>query len=159
MNYIKTFESFDPLYYSGGDVTTMPVIGKVITKPFGPFQSGEYDVVEVINTPKGPIYVANKWYKEHKKVPQLIHFEMVEEFIPVKNESFDMNKSVCDRCGGSTNNVTTMSIFNQDVICMSCKSKEKQDPEYKAAMRSEVEAIKRGDTNYKGAIPDYKPLS
>lgn len=77
----------------------------------------------------------------------------------IKNfESFDMNKSVCDRCGGSTNNVTTMSIFNQDVICMSCKSKEKQDPEYKAAMRSEVEAIKRGDTNYKGAIPDYKPL-
>ena len=47
------FESqFEPLQYSGGDVTSMPVIGKVITKPIGPFESGEYDIVEIIDTPR-----------------------------------------------------------------------------------------------------------
>ena len=73
-------------------------------------------------------------------------------------ESFEMNKSECDRCGGPTKGITTMSIFNQDIICMTCKAEEKKDPEYKAAQKAEVEAIKNGDTNYKGAIPDYKPL-
>lgn len=74
-------------------------------------------------------------------------------------ESFEMNKSICDRCGEPTNGVTTMSMFNEDVICMSCKEKEKKDPEYKAASRAELDAVKRGERNYKGAIPDYKPLN
>ena len=74
-------------------------------------------------------------------------------------ESFEMNKSICDRCGDPTNGVTTMSMFNEDVICMSCKEKEKKDPEYKAASRAELDAVKRGERNYKGAIPDYKPLN
>lgn len=73
-------------------------------------------------------------------------------------ESFDMRRDNCDRCGGPTNNSTTMSIFNTDVICMSCKEEEKKDPEYDAASLSEMEAIRRGETNYNGAIPDYKPL-
>ena len=74
-------------------------------------------------------------------------------------ESFEMNKSICDRCGEPTNGVTTMSMFNEDVICMDCKDKEKKDPEYKAAAKAEMDAVKRGDRNYKGAIPDYKPLN
>ncbi len=159
MKHLKTYESFEPLSYSGGDVKSMPIIGKVITKPIGPFESGEYDIVEIIETEKGPIYVANMWYKEWKRIPQLIHSELVEEFIPVSNESFDMNKSNCDRCGKSTNGTTIMSIFNDDVICMSCKEKEKQDPEYKAASKAEIEAVRRGEKNFKGAIPDYKPLN
>jgi hypothetical protein len=69
-----------------------------------------------------------------------------------------MRRDNCDRCGGPTNNSTTMSIFNTDVICMSCKEEEKKDPEYDAASLSEMEAIRRGETNYNGAIPDYKPL-
>lgn len=73
-------------------------------------------------------------------------------------ESFGMNKDICDRCKGSTNNSTTMSIFNEDVICMDCKEKEKKDPEYKAACEEEREALRKGITDYKGAIPDYKPL-
>lgn len=73
-------------------------------------------------------------------------------------ESFEMNKSECDRCGGPTKGITTMSIFNQDIICMTCKAEEKKDPEYKAAQKAEIEAIRNGDTNYKGSIPDYKPL-
>lgn len=158
MRYIRTYENFRPLSYSGGDVTSMSIIGKVITKPIGPFESGEYDIVEIIETEKGPIYVANMWYKEHKRIPQLIHSELVEEYIPVSNESFDMNKSVCDRCGCSTNGTTTMSMFNMDVICMDCKEEEKKDPEYEAASKAELEAVRKGVKNYQGAIPDYRPL-
>ena len=69
-----------------------------------------------------------------------------------------MYREFCDRCGGDTNNMTTMSIFNEDVICMSCKEQERKDPEYQAASVAEIEAVKAGDRNFKGAIPDYKPL-
>jgi len=73
-------------------------------------------------------------------------------------ESFDMNKSVCDRCHSNTNGATTMSMFNQDIICMDCKNKEKLDPEYQAACDAEREAVRLGDRNYQGALPNYKPL-
>ncbi len=73
-------------------------------------------------------------------------------------ESFEMNKSICDRCGESTNNVTTMSMFNEDVICMNCKDEEKNDPEYQAASEAEREEIKKGNYNYRGSITNYKPL-
>ncbi len=83
MKYLKTFESsFRPLSYSGGDVTKMPIIGKIITKPVGPFESGEYNVVEIIkDNMDRDIYVVNQWYKEGR-VPNIVHSEMVEEFIP-----------------------------------------------------------------------------
>lgn len=73
-------------------------------------------------------------------------------------ESFDMRRDNCDRCGESTNNMTTMSMFNEDIICMDCKKKEKEDPEYEASAEAEREQIKSGNNNYKGAIPNYKPL-
>lgn len=75
-----------------------------------------------------------------------------------KFENFSMSRENCDRCGQTTNGITTMSIFNEDVICTDCKEKEKKDPEYLAASLSELEAMRRGDTNFKGAFPDYKPL-
>ena len=78
-------------------------------------------------------------------------------------EAFGMQRDNCDRCGKSTRNgrsygATTMSVFNEDVICMDCKKEEKNDPEYEAAVEAEREAILRGDRNYKGAFPNYKPL-
>ena len=158
MKYLKTLESFNELRYSGGDVTKMPIIGKVITKPIGPFEPGEYDVVEIIETSKGFVYVANMWYKEYKRIPQLISSELVQEYIPVQRESFDMYRSNCDRCGQHTGGTTTMSIFNQDVICMDCKEEEKSDPEYRAAVKAEMDAVRKGVQNYPGAIPDYKPI-
>lgn len=84
MKNIKSFESiFRPLSYSGGDVTSMPVIGKAITKPMGPFESSEYNVVEIIKDDQGrDVYVCDRWYKEHKRIPQLVHSEMVEQYIP-----------------------------------------------------------------------------
>ena len=74
-------------------------------------------------------------------------------------ESFGMQRDNCDRCGEPTNGVTTMSVFNEDVICMDCKKDEKNDPEYQAAVEAEHEEIRKGNTNYKGAIPNYKPIS
>ena len=85
MKHLKKYNEM--LSYSGEDVTKMPIIGKVITKPIGPFESGVYDIVEIIETEKGPIYVANMWYKEWKRIPQLIHSELVNEWIPISNES------------------------------------------------------------------------
>jgi hypothetical protein len=77
----------------------------------------------------------------------------------IKNfENFSMRRDNCDRCGQPTNNLTMMSIFNQDVICMYCKEKEKKDPDYELAKQAEEEAVRRGDTNYPGLIPNYKPL-
>ena len=76
----------------------------------------------------------------------------------VKKESFGMNKENCDRCGQSTDGVTIMSIFNEDVICIPCKELEKKDPDYKAASLAELQAMRNGDNNFKGIYPDYKPL-
>jgi len=90
MRHIKQFrnwsdkgvsESIEPIMWSGGRVDSMPIIGKAITKPIGPFEAGEYDIVEIIQDPRGrDIYIANRWYKPG--VPQLIHSELVQEFIP-----------------------------------------------------------------------------
>ncbi len=74
------------IYYSGGDVTKMPIIGKVITNPIGPYDEATYDVVEIIKDQNGnPVYVCNFWYKDYKRVPQLIHSMLVKEWIPNEN--------------------------------------------------------------------------
>jgi hypothetical protein len=72
-------------------------------------------------------------------------------------EGFSMQGN-CERCHKSSGGVTTMSIFNSEVICMSCKEKEKKDPEYLAASLEELESVRAGDMNFSGAIPDYKPI-
>lgn len=87
------------------------------------------------------------------------HLKTYDSFGKVsQNESFYMNTSICDRCGGDTNGTTTMSIFNLQIVCMKCKENEKKDPEYKAASLEEIKAVRRSDYNYKGAIPNYQPL-
>ncbi len=156
MKYLKSYNEM--LSYSGGDVTKMPIIGRVITKPIGTFEAGEYDIVEIIETEKGPIYVANMWYKEWKRIPQLIHSDLVEEFISNTNESFSMYREKCDRCQGPTDDTTTQSQFNHQVICMKCKKEEKLDPDYKLAVEAEQEAIRNGDYNYPGFYPNYTPI-
>lgn len=79
----KDFVNENDLYYSGGDVTQMPIIGKVITNPIGPYDEATYDVVEIIKDQNdNPVYVCNFWYKEYKRIPQLIHSMLVKEWIP-----------------------------------------------------------------------------
>jgi hypothetical protein len=90
-----TFQPFQTppkmLTYSGGNVTKMPIIGKVTTIPLKlkdadgnekEIPSLEYSVVEIVETERGKVYVANFWYKEHKRIPQIIHESIVEKFKP-----------------------------------------------------------------------------
>jgi hypothetical protein len=61
-----------------------------------------------------------------------------------------LNKKYCDRCGESLKGGRTMSMFNENCICMSCKEKETMDPEYRKAVEADQEEIKKGNFNYKG---------
>ena len=70
-----------------------------------------------------------------------------------------MNSPVCVRCGCATNGVTTMSMFNEDVICMPCKEKERNHPNYKKAVNADIEAIKGGNYNFKGIAPKGKEMA
>jgi len=56
----------------------------------------------------------------------------------------------CDRCKGSLKGGRIMSMFSEDVLCMTCKDKETKDPEYKKAVEADHEEIKKGNFNYKG---------
>lgn len=83
MKYLNTFEKVaESLSYSGGDVTKMPIIGKVTAKAIGPFGPSEYNVVEVIKDGQGKdVYVCDFWYKEYKRIPQIIHSDFSDEFV------------------------------------------------------------------------------
>jgi len=59
-------------------------------------------------------------------------------------------KDRCDRCGKPLNGCSIMSMFNTDIICMDCKMKEKNHPDYKKAVEADNDAIKNGNYNYKG---------
>ena len=61
MNF-NTFltESLKPLTYSGGNVEKMPVIGTIITKKIGPFKKETLNVVEILETQNGTIYVLDR---------------------------------------------------------------------------------------------------
>jgi len=73
-------------------------------------------------------------------------------------ENFSMYREFCDRCKGPTNGKTTQSMFNEEVICMKCKKEEMKDPEYDAACKADQEAYLSGERNFKGVMPDYKPI-
>jgi len=55
----------------------------------------------------------------------------------------------CPRCGKPTN-VSIMSMFNEEEICMACKTAESQRPDYKAAVQADEAAIRGGNYNFKG---------
>lgn len=56
----------------------------------------------------------------------------------------------CDRCGKELTGGRIMSMFNEDCLCMECKRKETEMPEYMDAQRGDMEAIKQGNYNYTG---------
>lgn len=60
------------------------------------------------------------------------------------------SQKTCDRCGGSLENGRTMSMFNEQCICMTCKDKETKDPDYCKAQDREREEIQKGNFNFKG---------
>lgn len=65
------------------------------------------------------------------------------------------SQKYCDRCGKELTGGRTMSMFNEDCICLECKAKEQENPAYHAAQKAELEAVKRGERNFKGI--GYKP--
>lgn len=56
----------------------------------------------------------------------------------------------CDRCGGSLENGRTMSMYNEDCICMKCKQEELKRPDYEDALLAVRQAELNGDRNFKG---------
>jgi hypothetical protein len=58
-------------------------------------------------------------------------------------------KTFCDRCRGNLN-ISIMSRFNTDTICLSCCDDEQQAPGYGAAQDAERDAVKSGDYNFPG---------
>ena len=56
----------------------------------------------------------------------------------------------CDRCGGDLKNGRTMSAFSTDCICIDCSDIEKLDKDYKKAVETEHEQIRKGNYNFKG---------
>lgn len=55
----------------------------------------------------------------------------------------------CDRCQCVTAS-HIMSMFNADMICMSCKDKETQHPQYVIAQDAERAEVSRGNYNFAG---------
>ena len=43
-----------------------------------------------------------------------------------------------------------MSMFNTQILCLDCKEKEEKHPEYNNAQKDELEALKKGNYNFKG---------
>ena len=62
---------------------------------------------------------------------------------------FDNWHGKCHRCGKETR-CHTMSMFNEDLICMDCKVKERKDPKHKEAVEADNAAIRAGNYNFKG---------
>ena len=61
-----------------------------------------------------------------------------------------MNRTHCDRCKQPTKGTTIMSMYNTEIICMTCKAEETKRPDYKQAQDADHEAIKQGNYNFKG---------
>lgn len=58
-------------------------------------------------------------------------------------------KCECERCGTEAR-VTIMSMFNTQVICMSCKEVERKHPRYEEAVQRELEECAKGNFNFEG---------
>ena len=58
-------------------------------------------------------------------------------------------KRTCDRCHKLMES-WSMSYMNEDIICPTCKEKERMHPRYNEAKEAELDAVKKGDMNYPG---------
>lgn len=56
----------------------------------------------------------------------------------------------CDRCHQPLNGARTMSMYNNDCICMDCKDKERKRADYGKAVEADHAEIKKGNYNFKG---------
>ena len=56
----------------------------------------------------------------------------------------------CDRCHQPLNGMRTLSMYNNDCICMDCKDKERQRADYGKAVEADHAEIKKGNFNFEG---------
>ena len=56
----------------------------------------------------------------------------------------------CDRCGGSLSGGRIMSMYSTECLCLACKEKERALEDYQAAVKAELDEVKKGNLNYKG---------
>lgn len=56
----------------------------------------------------------------------------------------------CDRCGGELNGGRTMSMYNEDTICMKCADAERRRDDYARARDAERAAVLSGNRNFRG---------
>jgi hypothetical protein len=56
---------------------------------------------------------------------------------------------ICERCYTDTLS-HTMSTFNTQTICLKCKEKETQHPDYERARDAESAEVRRGNYNFQG---------
>jgi len=56
----------------------------------------------------------------------------------------------CDRCHKELKDGRTMSMFNEDCICMDCANGEREEVMYEKAAKAEHEEIRKGNYNFKG---------
>ena len=59
-------------------------------------------------------------------------------------------KIKCDRCHQDFNGCRTMSMFNIQVICMTCKEKEQQRADYRKAVEADHAEISKGNYKFQG---------
>lgn len=55
----------------------------------------------------------------------------------------------CDRCH-EPSRVHTMSMFNTDLLCMSCWKEEKEHPDYEEACIVEEAHVRKGECSFPG---------
>ena len=55
----------------------------------------------------------------------------------------------CERCNKVTD-ITIVSMFNTQTICMDCSTEEEKRPDYADAKKADEEAIRTGNYNFKG---------
>lgn len=56
---------------------------------------------------------------------------------------------ICERCNQQSL-VSTTSYFDTKTICMDCKKKEQNHPDYKKAVEAEIAEVKKGNFNFVG---------
>ena len=61
-----------------------------------------------------------------------------------------LTKNKCDRCHQDFNGCRTMSMFNEQTICMTCKEKEQQRADYRKAVEADHAEIRKGNYNFQG---------
>lgn len=155
LSHIKNGEeTYDIPYYSVIYGTYKPIRGKI----YGQKRSQMY-ITKLVDE---WYYIddhgdSNRYYKcdqfegvisylnNKKNLKKISNMKNIKSF-----EAFSMQKDKCDRCDGSTNGITIMSMFNEDILCQKCKDDERSRGDYASASDADNMEIKKGNYNFKG---------